>query len=74
MFGIREAALTRPDGNEIAARLVAGLTRARPRTDARSAQAPVGGQNLAQHARAQPEQPGWALALQCVLHLLMMVI
>lgn len=25
-FGIREAALTRPDGNEIAARLVAGLT------------------------------------------------
>jgi phenylpyruvate tautomerase PptA (4-oxalocrotonate tautomerase family) len=25
-FGIREAALTRPDGNEIAARLVSGLT------------------------------------------------
>lgn len=25
-FGLREAALTRPDGNEIAARLVAGLT------------------------------------------------
>lgn len=25
-FGIREAALTRPDGNEIAARLVAGVT------------------------------------------------
>jgi phenylpyruvate tautomerase PptA (4-oxalocrotonate tautomerase family) len=25
-FGIREATLTRPDGNEIAARLVAGLT------------------------------------------------
>jgi phenylpyruvate tautomerase PptA (4-oxalocrotonate tautomerase family) len=25
-FGMREAALTRPDGNEIAARLVAGLT------------------------------------------------
>jgi phenylpyruvate tautomerase PptA (4-oxalocrotonate tautomerase family) len=25
-FGIREAALSRPDGNEIAARLVAGLT------------------------------------------------
>ena len=25
-FGIREAALTRPDGSEIAARLVAGLT------------------------------------------------
>jgi phenylpyruvate tautomerase PptA (4-oxalocrotonate tautomerase family) len=27
-FGIREAALTRPDGQEIAARLVAGLTEA----------------------------------------------
>jgi phenylpyruvate tautomerase PptA (4-oxalocrotonate tautomerase family) len=27
-FGIREAVLTRPDGNEIAARLVAGLTEA----------------------------------------------
>ena len=27
-FGIREAALTRPDGDEIAARLVAGLTSA----------------------------------------------